>query len=107
MHSYINSPTPCTCTHTHTHPHTRTHTHEVIELDSRRQSTDSMSSNPLYMPNTDASIKYEGENEYAYIDQKDIRILARNPIVGVGEDESAIPPDHSDQDNVAYSSTTH
>ncbi len=33
------------------------------------------------MPNTDASINYEGEYEYSYIDPEDIRILARNPIV--------------------------
>ncbi|XP_064406742.1 uncharacterized protein LOC135351616 isoform X2 [Halichondria panicea] len=29
----------------------------------------------------DASINYEGEYEYSYIDPEDIRILARNPIV--------------------------
>ena len=33
------------------------------------------------MPNTDASISYEGEHEYSYIDSEDVRILTRNPIV--------------------------
>ncbi len=91
---------------------------EVIELDYLRQSTDSMTSNPLYMPNTDASINYEGENEYTYIDPEDVRILARNPIVDKDEIKTeqvatssniATPRDHSDQvptsDNVAYGST--
>ncbi len=80
-----------------------------------------MSSNPSYMPNTDASINYE-DDIYAYIDPEDVHILARNPIVGEYEIEtdqlptadnvcygSAIPQDHSDQvptdDNVAYGST--
>ncbi len=78
------------------------------------------------MPNTDASINYEGEM-YSYIDPEDVRIL-RNPIVSQDEIKteqvatssniatadnicygSAIPRDHSDQvptaDNVAYGST--
>ncbi len=59
---------------------------------------------------------------YSYIDPEDVRILARNPIVGEDEIEtdqvptadnicygSAIPQDHYDQvptaDNVAYVST--
>ncbi len=73
------------------------------------------------MPNTDASINYE-DDMYSYIDPEDVRILARNPIVGVDEIKtdqvptadnicygSAIPQDHSDQvptaDNVAYGFT--
>ena len=65
----------------HTGTHTCTVDFEVIELDSRKQTTEMMSSNPSYMPNTDASINYE-DDMYAYIDPKDVRILARNPIVG-------------------------
>ncbi len=113
---YTNCPT-----HTHTHTHICVVYAEVIELDSKKTTTEMMSSNPSYMPNTDASINYE-EDMYSYIDPEDVRILARNPIVG--EDEiktdqvptahniaygSAIPQDHSDQvptaDNVAYDFT--
>ncbi len=80
---------------------TRTHTHthacvdyEVIELDSQKQTTEMMSSNPSYMPNTDASINY-GDDMYSYIDPKNVRILARNPIVVEDEVET-------DQDQHIY-----
>ncbi len=60
-----------------------------------------MSSNPSYLPNTDASINYE-DDMYSYIDPEDVRILARNPTVAIGEDEI-----ETDQvvtsSNVAYS----
>ncbi len=103
--------------------HTNIIDYEVIELDSPRQPTETITQNPSYMPNTDASINYEGEM-YSYIDPKHVRIL-RNPIVSLDEMQvatlsniatadnicygSAIPRDHSDQvttsENVAYGST--
>ncbi len=80
------------------------HTHtcvdyEVIELDSQRQTTEMMSSNPSYMPNTDASINYE-DDMYSYIDPEDVRILASNPTVGEDEIETDQVVTSS---NVAYS----
>ena len=107
--------------------HTNIIDYEVIELDSPRQPTETITQNPSYMPNTDASINYEGEM-YSYIDPEDVRILARNAIVSQDEIKteqvatssniatadnicygSTIPRDHSDQvptsDNVAYGST--
>ncbi len=65
-----------------------------------------MSSNPLYMPNTDASINYEGENEYTYIDPKHIRIL-RNPIVSQDEiktEQVATSSNITTADNICYGS---
>ncbi len=110
-----------------THAHTQIIDYEVIVLNSPRQPTETITQNPSYMPNTDASINYEGEM-YSYIDPEDVRILARIPIVSQDEIKteqvaissniatannicygSAIPRDHSDQvptsDNVAYGST--
>ncbi len=78
----------------HTHTHTHTHTGEEVELDSQRQPTEMMSSNPSYMPNTDASINYEEEHEYSYIDPKG---AARNPIVDIETDRVVT------SSNVAYS----
>ena len=75
--------------------------------------TEMMSSNPSYMPNTDASINYE-DDMYPYIDPEDVRILARNQIVYQNKIETDQATssnfDHFDQvptsDNVAYGSTT-
>ncbi len=47
------------------------------------------------MSNTHASINYEGEHEYSYIDPEDI--LARNPIVEIETDRVAT------SSNIAYS----
>ncbi len=86
-----------------------------------------MFKNLSYMPNTDASINYEEEHEYTYINREDIRILARNPIIYQDENKtdqvatssnvatadnicygSAIPRDYvPTADNVAYGSTIH
>ncbi len=77
--------------------HTHTTGEEVIELDSQKQTTEMMSSNPSYMPNTDASINYEEEHEYSYIDPEDV---ARNPIVGEDDIETDQVVTSS---NVAYS----
>ncbi len=81
-------------THTHTHTHTG---EEVIELDSKKLTTEMMSSNPSYMPTTDASINYEEEHDYSYIDPED---EARNPIVGEDDIETDQVVTSS---NVAYS----